>query len=486
MYQFTAADAAKACSASLYDPFSGRLIPSGEFPGWREVGKTPLSFLCTDSRVAGPGCLFTAILGERVDGHRFISAALEKGAAAVLSQRPDLAKEFPDPRVLYVDNTLDALLKIAAAYRNKFSVRVAAVTGSVGKTTTKEMIWTALSARYNTLKTQGNQNNEIGLPRTLLRLQPEHEAAVVEMGMSGPNEIRPLTLAARPQTAVLTNIGVSHLEHLGSRENILKAKLEILEGLEPEGTVVVNRDNDLLGAWLEKMENRKNPFRILSYGLEAGAELTARELQQFPEGCRFRVCWQGKGYPAFLPCIGKHNVSNALAAIGTALTFRIPPEQAVKALEGYVPSGMRQHPVTEGGICFVEDCYNASPDSMAAAFSAMAEMECPQKEGRKILVLADMLELGSIEQQAHYEIGRQASGAADMLLAYGPLARGYISGAKDSGMEQAEWYPDQNSLAEALAELLCPGDMAWFKGSRGMELEQVMAQVRRALAERRC
>ncbi|MCI9456423.1 MAG: UDP-N-acetylmuramoyl-tripeptide--D-alanyl-D-alanine ligase [Oscillospiraceae bacterium] len=479
MYQFTAADAAKACNARIYDPAAGKLVPWDAFPDWEETGKIPLTDLCTDSREAQTGCLFAAIPGERVDGHQFIPAALEKGAAAVLSQRPDLAGDTPDPRVLQVENTLDALLQIAAAYRSRFLVRLAAVTGSVGKTTTKEMIWTALSCRYNTLKTQGNQNNEIGLPRTLLRLLPEHEAAVAEMGMSGLNEIRPLSLAARPCTAVLTNIGVSHLEHLGSRENILRAKLEILEGLEPGGTLVVNRDNDLLGKWLEEQKGKDAPYQILTYGIEGEAELTAGDIRQTPSGCSFLLGWQGREYPARLPCVGLHNISNALAAVGAALTFGIPPEESLRALESFVPSGMRQHLVTEGGVCYVEDCYNASPDSMRAAFAALAGMECPEKNGRKILVLADMLELGSIEIQAHHEAGREAAHSADMLLAYGTLAKEYISGAKEAGMENANWYPDRETLAAALKKTLRPGDMAWFKGSRGMELEKVLEAVRR-------
>ena len=484
MYQFTVADAAKACQAKGYNPAAGKLVPWESLPESGKIGKEILASMCTDSREAEQGCLFTAVLGERVDGHRFIPDVLEKGAAAVLSQRPEDAAEIQSSRIFYVENTLDALLEIAKAYRDRFQVRVAAVTGSVGKTTTKEMIWTALSCQYNTLKTQGNQNNEIGFPRTLFRLQPEHEAAVVEMGMSGLNEIRPLSLAAKPQTAVLTNIGVSHLERLGSRENILKAKLEILEGLQPGGTLVVNQDNDLLGAWLEQQKNVSHPFQILTYGIESDADLKAADVCQSPEGCRFRLRWQGREYPVFLPCVGLHNVSNALAAAGTALTFQIPMEKALKALESYVPSGMRQRVTQLEGMYFVEDCYNASPDSMKAAFSAMAEMECPRKDGRKILVLADMLELGSIEHQAHFEAGQDAAKAADYLLAYGELAKEYVSGAKAAGMSHVSWYPDKQSLSAALAELLRPGDMAWFKASRGMELEQVIDTVRKAVSEK--
>lgn len=470
MTDFTVRQAAIACGAQRYDSITGGFLPAVD------GGEALLTDLCTDSREASPGCLFAAIPGERVDGHRFIPMALEKGAAAVLCQRRELAADprYQDPRVLYVDNTLDALLRIAAAYRSGFDVKLAAVTGSVGKTTTKEMVWTALSARYRTLKTQGNQNNEIGLPRTLLRLEPSHQAAVVEMGMCGFNEIRPLTLAARPQAAVLTNIGVSHMELLGSRENILKAKLEILEGLVPGGALVVNTDNDLLGKWYRE-EGKKLPFAQYPVGIESPeAVLRAKDIVQSHQDCRFTLCHDGKEYPVRLPCVGVHNVYNALAACAAALHFGVPLEESARALEGYEPSGMRQrlHPVK--GMLFVEDCYNASPDSMNAAFASLKEMDIPGEGGRKLLVLSDMLELGTIEVQAHHEMGSAAAGAADSLYAFGPLAREYAAGAREAGMKDVHWYPDKASLTQALKEALRPGDLVWFKASRGMALEEVI------------
>ena len=473
MNHFTLRQAALACHAKEYSLRRGGLCP---YTGQDPSGDGVLTELCTDSREASVGCLFAAIPGERVDGHRFIPMALEKGAAGVLCQREDLAEDprYQDSRVLYVENTLTAMLQIAASYRRGFSLHLAAVTGSVGKTTTKEMIWTALSARYHTLKSLGNQNNEIGLPRTLLRLDSSYEAAVVEMGMSGLNEIRPLTLAAQPEAVVLTNIGVSHLERLGTRENILKAKLEILEGLKPGGALIVNLDNDLLGEWYRR-EGKDLPFRLLPYGVEsADAVVRAKNVVQSHTDCRFTLCFEGKEYQVELPCVGMHNVENALAAVAVAYAFGIPPQQAAQALKDYQPSGMRQrlHPVD--GMLFVEDCYNASPDSMTAALRSMQTMDCPRPDGRKILVFADMLELGSVASQAHHQVGIQAAAAAQQLFAYGPLAQQTVSAAREAGMQCAYWYPDKPRLIEALKGCVRRGDLVWFKASRGMELEQVI------------
>jgi len=466
MTNFSVRDAVVASRAMVYNPQSQVLVSA-------QGSDEQITGLCTDSREATPGCLFAAIPGERVDGHRFIPMALEKGAAAVLCQRPELAEDtrYQDERVLYVENTLDALLAISAAYRDQFDVQLAAVTGSVGKTTTKEMIWTALCARYHTMKSLGNQNNEIGLPRTLFRLEPEHQAAVVEMGMCGFNEIRPLTLAAKPKAAVLTNIGVSHMELLGSRENILKAKLEILEGLQEGGALVVNIDNDLLGKWYRE-EGKELSFVQMPVGIEsADALLRAKNVVQSPTNCSFTLCYEDAEYAVALPCVGIHNVYNALATCAVALHFGIPLEESTKALQNYEPSGMRQRLRPVGDMLFVEDCYNASPDSMNAAIASIREMKA---SGRKILVLSDMLELGSIEKQAHYEIGVNAAGAADAVFAFGELSREYIAGAQSAGLKEAYWYPDKDALTAALEEALSSGDLVWFKASRGMALEDVI------------
>ena len=366
----------------------------GSYPGAVDV-------ISTDSRSLPEGCLFVALEGERFDGHDFIPAALRSGAAAAVAHE---RRDYGPGTVLYVKNTQRALMEIAKAYRAKFSIRCVGVTGSVGKTTTKEMIADVLSCAYRTLKTEGNLNNEIGLPKTLFRLDRTTEAAVVEMGMQGLGEIAALAGVARPDVGVITNIGVSHLERLGSRENILKAKLELADALT-------------------------------------------------------------------IPCAGRHNVLNALAAFSAGLALDIPPEKCAAALREYMPSGMRQKVVHWRGITVVEDCYNASPDSMRAALETLAGHPCT---GRRIAVLGGMLELGAISERAHREIGAfAAEKGIDLLLAYGGDACYYRQGASEGGIP-AELFDDKEELLARLREEIRPGDAVWVKGSRGMRMEEIL------------
>lgn len=442
-------------------------------PGYGEKAYAegiPIDAVVTDSRKVTPGCLFIALEGETFDGHDFIANALEKGAACALAHRQ---QDYGADRVLYVDNTLKAFQRLAGWYRSRFSVRMAGVTGSVGKTSTKEMIYAVLSSRYNTLKTMGNLNNEIGLPQTLLQLNREHEAAVVEMGMSGPGEIRELTLLARPDLAVITNVGVSHIEHLGSRENIRKAKWEITEGLHPGATVLLNGDNDML------QNLRSDDFRLVFYSIEnPDALIRAKDVEEGLEETRFTICWEGREYPARIPCIGRHNVLNALAAFGVGTAFGIPPEQCAGAVERYQTTGMRQHIVRQGGYTVVEDCYNANPDSMKAALTTLREY----RDGnirRKIAVLADMLELGDGSPEMHRQAGLQAAqSGADLLFAYGEMSQYMAQAAREAGMEVWYYSPEEKGqLAKDLLAAMEPGDLIWFKGSRGMKLEEIIEQL---------
>ena len=442
-------------------------------PGFSEKvysGGVCVNAVVTDSRKVTPGCLFIALEGETFDGHDFLSAALEKGAVCALAHR---RQDYGDDRVLYVDNTLKALQRLSGWYRSRFSVRMAGVTGSVGKTSTKEMIYAVLSSQFNTLKTVGNLNNEIGLPQTLLQLDREHEAAVVEMGMSGPGEIRELTMLARPELAVITNIGVSHIEHLGSRENILKAKWEITEGLPPGATVLLNGDNDML----QKLHS--DAFQLVFYGIEnPDAHIQATNVAEGRNETHFTICWEGRSYPARIPCIGRHNVLNALAAFGVGTAFGIPPEQCAKAVGSYQTTGMRQHIVRRGGYTVVEDCYNANPDSMQAALATLREYR-DESVRRKIAVLADMLELGEHSPDMHRQTGMQAAhSGADLLFAYGEMARHMAQAAQELGMKVRYYPPEEKQrLTRELLEVLEPGDLIWFKGSRGMRLEEVIEQL---------
>ena len=422
----------------------------------------------TDTRNLPKGCLFVARKGEHLDSHQFIASALEQGAAFALAQEEQYRA---DDRILYVKSTRQALLDLARCYRSQFDIKVVGVTGSVGKTTTKEMIAAVLSSKYKTLKNEGNLNTEVGLPMTLFRLTPEHQAAVVEMGMDSLGEIEDLTLCAQPDVGVITNVGVSHLEKLGSRENILRAKLEITRGLRNGSPLILCKDNDLL----KTVEIPR--LKVLFYGIEdQTADITAQHVQELGRETSFMIHYQGRWFPARIPCLGIHNIYDALAAFGVGISLGLSPAQAAQALADYVPAGMRQRVVEYKGMTFVEDCYNASPDSMEAALHTMEQMAC---NGRKIAVFSDMLELGDIAQESHRQVGLMAAqSGVDVLLAYGPLSKGYLQGAQEGGLAQALWFEDRDSLVRHLQEQLKPGDLVWFKASRGMQMERVIEQLR--------
>lgn len=428
----------------------------GSYPG-------AVDAVSTDSRSLPEGCLFVALEGERFDGHDFIPAALRSGAAAAVAHE---RRGYGPGTVLYVGNTQRALMEIAKAYRAKFSIRCMGITGSVGKTTTKEMTAEVLSCAYRTLKTEGNLNNEIGLPKTLLRLDRATEAAVVEMGMQGLGEIAALADAAKPDVGVITNIGVSHLEQLGSRENILKAKLELADALPDGAPLILCGDNDLLS------QVRIPRLDVRFYGIENPAcGLRARELHEREGETSFLLCGEFGELPVTIPCAGRHNVLNALAAFAAGRALEIPPEKCAAALRGYTPSGMRQKVVHWRGITVVEDCYNASPDSMKAALETLAGYPCA---GRRIAVLGGMLELGAVSGRAHYETGAfAAEKGIDLLLAYGGDACYYRQGASEGGIP-AELFTEKAELLARLREEIRPGDAVWVKGSRGMRMEEIL------------
>lgn len=422
----------------------------------------------TDSRAVHPGDLFVALPGEKTDGHKFIPGALEAGAVACLTQQAP-EKPLPGKCYLLVEDTMAAIGQAAKAYKAKFPIPVIGITGSVGKTTTKDFIAAVLSARYKTLKSQGNHNNEFGLPVTVFELDPSYQAGVFEMGMDARGDISRLTAVVKPDIGVITNVGVSHLERLGTRENILAAKLEITEGMADGSPLILCGDNDLLST----VEIPR--LRVLRYGIEA-PELDARaeEIVTGEGETRFVIVWKGGRYPARIPAMGRHNAMNALAGFLVGIEAGMTPEEAAEALSGYAISGMRQRVRLWNGIKVVEDCYNAAPDSMNAALDTLSGMEC---EGRKICVFADMRELGSASDESHRAIGQHAARVADKLLVYGPQSHLYVEGANAAGLSDAREYPDRPALTQAVREAVRPGDIVWFKGSLLMNLEEVLRAV---------
>ncbi|MGN1329216.1 MAG: UDP-N-acetylmuramoyl-tripeptide--D-alanyl-D-alanine ligase [Eubacterium sp.] len=417
--------------------------------------------VCIDTRKITKGCLFICIKGERFDAHQFAQQALDLGAAAVMIHS-DIEI---DGCYVKVENTSTALLELSAYYRSKFDIPVVGLTGSVGKTTTKEFTYLVVNSKYNAIKTLGNLNNEIGLPQMLFQIDNETEAAVIEMGMNHFGEISRLTKAAKPTVALITNIGVSHIENLGSREGILKAKLEILKGLEKGAPLILNGDNDLLSTV------KAGEYNTVFYGIENDCDFKGTDIVEKNGKTEFTVNYFGKSQKIVIPTIGVHNVYNALSAFAVGYFLDVEPENAADALSKYIPEGMRQKTVSIGGITSIEDCYNASPDSMRAALKTLSDT----KANKKIAVLADMLELGDYSRQAHLDVGKMAAdNKIDVLLTFGEMGKLISQGAMENGLENAFHFDTKEELADKLTEIAMAGDAVIFKASRGMKLEDVI------------
>lgn len=425
---------------------------------------TEITSVAIDTRKIEKGCLFICIKGERFDAHRFIDEAFEKGAAAVMiSEDVKIDKPY-----IKVDDTAKQMLSLAGYYRSKFDIPIVALTGSVGKTTTKEFTHLVVNSKYKAIKTLGNLNNEIGLPQMLFMLDSSTEAAVIEMGMNHFGEIHRLSTATQPTVGIITNIGVSHIENLGSREGILEAKLEILDGLKKGAPLLLNGDNDLLSTV------KNNDYKIYFYAVDNDADFKAVDIKENPNTTSFTVQYFGKERSITIPAIGKHNVYNALAAFAVGILLDIDAETAADALKTYEPSGMRQKVVEINGITSIEDCYNASPDSMKAGITTLAGIQAC----KKIAVLSDMLELGEYSEQAHYDVGTMAAeNKIDYLLCVGSDAKYIVDGARDNGLLNAYLFDSKQSLTDKLFEIAEKGDAVLFKASRGMKLEEVISEI---------
>ena len=414
-----------------------------------------------DSRQVQPGQLFVALQGAR-DGHAYIPDALSAGAAAVLCSRCD--GDYP---AVVTPDLRKALGDIARQERLRLGLKVVGVTGSVGKSTTKEMIAGILSAKYRTGKTPVNHNNDIGMPMAILALPEDAEVAVLEMGMNHFGEMAYLTSIAQPDIAVITNIGTMHIEHLGSREGILHAKLEILQGLRPGGRLVYNGDEMLL--WNLRGTGTVAP---VYFGLENGAcQVTGSQVRESEGRIDFTVTAEGERFPVFLPVEGRHFAYDALAAAAVARLLEVPVEEIQRGLSQFHSMEGRQEIYEAGGYTIIQDCYNAGPESMAASLAVLGK-----RRGRRIAVLGDMLELGVCTQAEHYRVGRLAAGKCDLLLALGKNAARVVNGAVTGGME-----PERTLACSSMEELVSvlrswakPGDTLLFKGSRGMKMERAL------------
>ena len=423
-----------------------------------------------DSRTINKGELFVAIRGN-TDGHKYINNALENGAVCVIADKKASVADGT-PRII-VEDTGKALLDLSGAYRKKMNIPIIAVTGSVGKTSTRTIIGCVLSRKYTTLVTEGNFNNEIGVPLTLFNISKEHQIAVIEMGMNHFGELSKITAAVRPDVVVITNIGESHIENLGSKEGILKAKLESLEGLTPDGTVVLNGDDELL--W--NLNGSLN-FETLYCGINnLKSDICAKNIKTYPQSTEFTFYYGDNEYQAELTVPGGHHVYNALLSVLIGIKYNIPIDDILMGIYDFAPRGMRQATVKIGDYTVIKDCYNASPVSMK---SGLEVLKLNQSGKRKVACLGDMLELGTITEKAHRETGEEVVAyGADVLITVGERAKLIAQGAISSGMSRKKVYSflTTEELCKKLHTILESGDVILLKASRLMEFENIASYM---------
>lgn len=462
-------------------------------------GDVAISAVSTNSKEIEKGALFVPIIGERVDAHRFINMALEAGATTTFTAR-DCEQYLSGKAYIKVEDTLEALQKAATWYRRQFHAKLIGITGSVGKTTTKEMIAAAVETKYKTLKTKGNMNSQVGLPLMMFQLDDSVEVAVIEMGMSEVGEMSRLAAIAKPDMVVMTNIGVSHIGQLGSRENIRKEKMNIIDEFTGGNYVFVNGDDPLLHELKQYVADAKHgclPNETLfdhatmekfslamvqEFGSSQHCEYHAGQHVTIGDSLRFQFTAKGTSEEIELGVLGAHNVNNATVALAIAMNLGIEPAVAKKGLAAYRPISMRGQTYQSSGMKIIDDTYNASPDSMKSAVSVLLETAGIQ---RRIAVFADVLELGEVSRKCHYDVGTYIAKThnhgiqLDMVLTVGTEAKAICDGITDSGASIVTKSFEQNQqVIDFLKEHAKAGDGILVKGSRGMHMEEVVAALK--------
>lgn len=436
----------------------------GEFFGDSEVLSMEANCITTDSRKAGKGSVFAAIVGERVDGHSFIPQCVEMGTICSIAQRTPADNS---PHIL-VKNTPEALRKIAKAYREKFDIPFVGISGSVGKTSTKEIIASVLSEHFHTHKTQGNFNNALGVPITLFALEETHTAAVIEMGISDFGEMSILAEMAQPDIAVLTNVGKCHLENLKDLQGVMKAKTEMLNYLKKGGTVVLNGDDENL-----RKAEVPTDAKVIYYGLGEENDIFATDISSDNESYTdFTVHTSDGTFEARIHSLGNHMVQNALAAVGVAKTLGLTEEEIIDGLKNYRTIGGRANIIKTEKLTLIDDCYNANPESMKASLKTLANFE-----GRRVALLGDMKELGEKEKELHFEIGELAAELKlDLLITVGDLALEMYKAARPH--IDAEWYQSIEEARLYMYEMLTIGDTVLVKASHSMNFAELVEQIK--------
>jgi len=438
---------------NIVEATGGKLICGAE--------NTLVDSVSTDSRALADSTLFVPLKGERFDGHEYTSAA-----KIYISERDEIPLE--GKCIIQVESTLNAFGAIAKLYKSMYPVPTVSVVGSVGKTTTRDMIAAVLGQKYNTLKTDKNYNNDIGVPIMVFRLEAEHEAAVLELGMSALGEIDYLADIVRPDVVVMTNIGMSHIEKLGSQDNIFKAKMESVNYLDETGTVIANADDKYL-----KNVGEYGNYKVIYYGIEnENADIRATEIEDFGlDGSAFTLCMGGEKTRICLYLPGIHNVYNALAAVAAGVVCRISPSEAAEGLSNAQFTAMRMEVSEHFGVRIINDCYNSAPSSVKAALAVLSG----EKDRRRVAVLGDILEMGDFAKDAHTQIGKQAAELADVLVCVGNNGKYIAEGA--SGKENLFVFPSTDAAVSEISSIVKPGDTVLLKASRGMHFEKLFEKL---------
>ena len=432
----------------------------------RGDGHKKVSRISKDTRTIVPGDLYVALRGDNFDGNLFAAEAGARGAAAALVDDASTVSGLPDEfPVLLAASGLDALTRLAAAWRSRLKLTVLCITGSNGKTSTKEFAAAVLAPRFHVLKTEGNLNNHIGVPLSILSADTSHTAAVWEIGMNHPGEIAPLAALAKPDAAIITNIGVAHIEYLKTREAIAAEKSALAEAVTHEGFVVLSAEDDQ-----SDFIASRTKARVVRAGLSSGS-ITADSLVESAEGCSFVVRVDGRAFPTSIACNGAHMVRNALLAVAAGIELGISPEDAVSGLpQTRLAGGRLQYRVIRG-ISFLDDTYNANPDSMVAALSTLRALP---GTGRRIAVLGRMGELGSYELEGYRRTGSAAGKTADILITVGAESAPMADAAREAGLGRVHEVDDTASASLMLDNLARPGDVVLVKGSRSARMESVL------------
>lgn len=427
-----------------------------------------------DSRTIQPGELFFAVKGERLDGHDFIDAALDRGAVAAVVNNAEVGRFKQKSRLISVSEPLEALQRLGRAVRRLWNKPLIAVTGSAGKTTTKEAIATLLATKFRLLKSEGNLNNHFGLPLQLLKLEAEHELAVVELGMNHAGEITALAAIAQPDIGVVTNVAPVHLGFFNSLADIARAKYELIQSLPANGTAVLNGDDEYVSQF-----GRDFGGQVITFGIDRPAAISARDIQEHGlEGSEFSVCAKEYCLPARLPLIGRHNIYNALAAVAVGVDRGLSIEEAAAALALLTPSDKRGQVIEVAGATVINDCYNSNPRALESVVDALSGMPA---RGRRIVVAGEMLELGPATEELHRKAGEHiAEKGIDVLIGVRGAAQFLVDAAKARGI-WAEFVETPEVAGAWLAREVKPGDLVLLKASRGVKLEKALDAWQKAI-----